>query len=195
MNPATMEALLTLLNSIHPLSEGLVSHLAQTLKTKTISKKQYLLRAGHTSRQICFIEKGLLRCFYEHGETEVSSWFMKEGDVIVSVESFFKQKPSYESIQALEETIVHYVSYDELQFIYKNFLEFNFVARVLAEHYYTLSEQRLYSMRMQRSHERYEHLFQQFPELILRVPSKYIASYLGVSEETLSRIKSKRSIS
>jgi hypothetical protein len=77
---------------------------------------------------------------------EVSSWFMKEGDVIVSVESFFKQKPSYESIQALEETTVHYISYDELQFIYKNFLEFNFVARVLAEHYYTLSEQRLYSI-------------------------------------------------
>jgi CRP/FNR family transcriptional regulator, anaerobic regulatory protein len=190
-----MESLFTLLNSIHPLSEGLVNHLAQTLKTKTISKKQYLLKAGHVSRQICFIEKGLLRCFYEQGETEVSSWFMKEGDVIVSVESFFKQKPSYESIQALEETMVHYINYDELQFIYKNFLEFNYVARVLTENYYTLSEQRLYSLRMQRSQERYEHLLQHFPQLILRVPSKYIASYLGISEETLSRIKSKKMIS
>ena len=195
MNPTTMEALFTLLNSIHPLSEGLVNHLAQTLKTRTIAKKQYLLRAGHISRQICFIESGLLRCFYEHGDTEVSSCFMKEGDVIVSVESFFKQKPSYESIQALEETTVHYISYDELQFIYKNFLEFNFVARVLAEHYYTLSEQRLYSLRMQRSQERYEHLIKNFPEIILRVPSKFIASYLGISEETLSRIKSKKIIS
>ena len=190
-----MEALFTLLNSIHPLSEGLVRHLTQTLKTRTIARKQYLLRAGHVSRQICFIESGLLRCFYEQGETEVSSWFMKEGDVIVSVESFFKQKPSYESIQALEETIIHYISYDELQFIYKNFLEFNFVARVLAEHYYTLSEQRLYSLRMQRSQERYEHLIKNFPEIILRSPSKYIASYLGISEETLSRIKSKKIIS
>ena len=72
-----MEALFTLLNSIHPLSDGLVNHLATTLKAKTISKKQYLLKAGHVSRQICFIESGLLRCFYEQGENEVCSWFMK----------------------------------------------------------------------------------------------------------------------
>ena len=81
MNPTTMEALFTLLTSIHPLSEGLVNHLAKTLRTKSISKKQYLLKAGHTSRQICFIEKGLLRCFYEQGEAEVSSWFMQRGKV------------------------------------------------------------------------------------------------------------------
>ena len=187
-----MNKLLMLLNSIYPLSQGIIDHLDQTVKTKTLCKKQYLLKAGHVSRQICFIEKGLLRCFYDQAEMEVSSWFMKEGDVIISVESFFKQKPSYESIQALDETVVHFIEYNELQFIYKNFLEFNYVARVLTENYYTLSEQRLYSLRMQRSQERYEHLLQNFPELILRVPSKYIASYLGISEETLSRIKAKK---
>jgi CRP-like cAMP-binding protein len=187
-----MNRLLTLLNSIYPLSQGIIEHLGHTIKTKTLCKKQYLLKAGHVSRQICFIEKGLLRCFYDQAEMEVSSWFMKEGDVIISVESFFKQKPSYESIQALDETVVHFIEYNELQFIYKNFLEFNYVARVLTENYYTLSEQRLYSLRMQRSLERYEHLLQNFPELILRVPSKYIASYLGISEETLSRIKAKK---
>jgi CRP-like cAMP-binding protein len=187
-----MNQLLTLLQSIHPLSDGLVDHLSQTLKTKTIAKKEYLLKAGHISRKICFIEKGLLRCFYDQGDNEVSSWFMKEGDVIVSVESFFKQKPSYESIQAIEETMVHYIEYNELQYIYKTYPEFNYVGRVLTENYYTLSEQRLFSIRMQRSQERYEYLLQNFPEFILRVPSKYIASYLGITEETLSRIKSKK---
>lgn len=186
-----MDSLFTLLCSIHPLPEALVTHLTQTLKCKTVFKKQYLLKAGHVSRQICFIEKGLLRCFYEQGETEVCSWFMKEGDVIVSVESFFKQTASYESIQALEDTVVHYINYDELQFIYKNFPEFNYIGRVLTENYYTLSEQRLYSLRMQRSHERYEHLLQYFPELILRVPAKYLASYLGITEVTLSKIKAR----
>jgi CRP/FNR family transcriptional regulator, anaerobic regulatory protein len=190
-----MDAVLRFLNSIYPLSQSLIEHLITVLKTKQLAKRDYLLRAGHICQKICFIEKGLLRCFYEQGESEVSSWFMSQGDVIVSVESFFKQAPSYESIQALESTVIHYITYQELQFIYKNFLEFNFVARVLAEHYYTLSEQRLYSLRMQRSQERYEHLLKKFPELILRVPSKYIASYLGISEETLSRIKSKKIIS
>jgi len=191
MNPTTMEALFTLLTSIHPLSEGLVNHLAKTLRTKSISKKQYLLKAGHISRQICFIEKGLLRCFYEQGEAEVSSWFMKEGDVIISVESFFKQVPSYEIIQALEDCTVYYISYEQLMYAYMNFVEFNFVGRILTEKYYTLCEQRLYSLRMHKAVERYNDLLQNDPEIIQRVPSKYVASYLGISLETLSRVKSK----
>ncbi|HZH95185.1 MAG TPA: cyclic nucleotide-binding protein, partial [Flavisolibacter sp.] len=63
--------------------------------------------------------------------------------------------------------------------------------RVLLEKYYTLSEQRLYSLRMQRSRERYEYLLEHHPELVLRVPLKYLASYLGIQEETLSRIRSR----
>jgi len=61
---------------------------------------------------------------------------MKEGDVIVSVESFFSQKQSYESIQALEDCILYYITYDELQFVYNHFPEFNFIGRVLVEKYY-----------------------------------------------------------
>lgn len=75
--------------------------------------------------------------------------------------------------------------------MYKTYPELNFIARVLTEKYYVLSEQRLYSLRKKRARERYEYLIDNFPELIQRVPSKYLASYLSVSEETLSRIKSK----
>ncbi|MEJ7676832.1 MAG: hypothetical protein WKG06_02925 [Segetibacter sp.] len=124
-------------------------------------------------------------------QKEVSSWFMREGDLIISVESFFQQKPSYESIQALEDCTLLCIQYNELQDMYKTFYEMNFIARVLTEKYYTLSEQRLYSLRMQRAPERYKFLIDNFSELIKRVPSKYLSSYLSISEETLSRIKSK----
>jgi len=117
---------------------------------------------------------------------------MKEGDVIISVESFFKQIVSYENIQAVEECVVYYIYYNELQYIYGHFPEFNFIGRVLIEKYYALSEQRLYSIRMQRGHDRYQYLLDHFPELIQRLPSKYIASYLSITEETLSRIRSKK---
>jgi CRP/FNR family transcriptional regulator, anaerobic regulatory protein len=63
---------------------------------------------------IWFIEKGMLRCFYMLEDKEVSSWFMKEGDVTVSVESFFRQTISYESIQALEDSTVHYITFHTL---------------------------------------------------------------------------------
>jgi CRP-like cAMP-binding protein len=117
---------------------------------------------------------------------------MKEGDVIISIESFFLQKPGYEYIQALEECEVYYIEYDELQQFYRDFPEFNATGRILTEKYYCQSEQRLYSMRMQRAPERYAYLQEHQPELLQRVASKYIASYLGLTEVTFSRIKNRK---
>ena len=187
-----MEALLNFLNGIHPLSDGLQNYLFEILKTKELKKKDFLLKAGHVCRNVCFIEKGLLRCFYTKADAEVSSWFMKEGDVIISIESFYQQKESYESIQAIEDSIVYFISYTELNYIYKTFPEFNFIGRVLTEKYYTLWAEQLYALRMQQATERYKWLMDHHPELILRVPAKYIASYLGIDETTLSKIKNVR---
>jgi CRP-like cAMP-binding protein len=184
-----MEELFAYLSTIHPLSEDLKDVLIQKLIPVTLRKKSYHLRKGQVCRTISFIQTGLVRCFYIKDDREVSSWFMKEGDVIVSVESFFKQQPSYESIQVLEDCEMLSLRYDDLQQIYRDHPEFNFVGRVLTEKYYTLSEQRLYSLRMQRASERYAHLMEHYPELIRRVPSTYISTYLGITLETLSRIK------
>ena len=186
-----MEKLLQFLQSIHPLSNGLLQHLTDNLSFKELNKKEYLLREGQICRNIYFIESGLLRCFYIRNEMEVSSWFMKEHDIIVSLESFFNQKPSCESIQAIECCSLHYISYDQLQFAYKHFPEFNFTARMLTEKYYAMSEQRLYAIRMQRAADRYAYLMENHPEIVLRVPSKFIASYLGITEVTLSALKGK----
>lgn len=186
-----MKEFFEILNSILPLSAALQQHLSTVLKSVTIERKDFLLQEGEICKSICYIEKGLVRCFYNRHSKEVSSWFMREGDLIISVESFFQQKPSYESIQALEDCTLLCIQYNELQDMYKTFYEMNFIARVLTEKYYTLSEQRLYSLRMQRAPERYKFLIDNFSELIKRVPSKYLSSYLSISEETLSRIKSK----
>lgn len=116
---------------------------------------------------------------------------MKEGDVIISVESFYHQKESYEAIQALEDSTLHYITYAELQYIYKTFPEFNFIGRVLTEKYYGLCERRAYSLRMQRSQQRYEYLLENHPELILRVPAKDLASYLGITKVTMSKLRAR----
>ncbi len=184
-----MDQFLQSLNQIHPLPKELLKLLELNLETLVFPKKSFLLKQGQVCKNICFIEKGLARCFYVKEDREVSSWFMKEGDLIISVESFFKQRPSYENIQALEECVVFSFDYNTLQALYLQFPEFNFIGRVLTEKYYALSEQRLYSLRMQRAAERYAHLMDHFPEIIQRVPSTFIASYLGITLETLSRIK------
>jgi CRP-like cAMP-binding protein len=186
-----MEILLAFLNGVHSLSEDLTDYLKQHVRIKEIYKKDMLLKAGHVCRHIYFIEKGLLRCFYHKGNSEISSWFMKEGDLMVSIESFYRQKESYESIQALEDCTLHYVDYNELHYIYKTFPEFNYIGRELTQHYHILWTQQLYGLRMQTSQERYDWLLQHHSELILRVHAKHLASYLGITEVTLSKIKSR----
>jgi CRP-like cAMP-binding protein len=187
-----MEELLLFLNSIHPLNPNTQDYLIEKLKWIEVPKKNFILKEGHICFNIYFINTGLLRCFYTKEDKEISSWFMKEGDVIISVESFFNQLESKENIQALEDCLLFYVSYDELQYAYKNFPDFNTIGRILTQKYYQLSEQRLYSLRMQRAVERYLFLVDHFPQIIQRVPLKYIASYLGITEETLSRIRAQR---
>jgi CRP-like cAMP-binding protein len=141
---------------------------------------------------MCFIKKGLLRAFYVKGENEVSSWFMKEGDICVSIESFYGQRPGYEYIQAIEDTQLYYLYYAELELIYQKFPEFNVIGRILTIKYLTLWSEQLYAIRMQNAKERYEWLLQFHPELIQRVPQKFIASYLDITPETLSKIRSER---
>lgn len=189
--PIAMTALLYYLQSIRPLSPGLYEHLQQIVKRKWVAPKEFLLTEGQVCEHVYFIHKGLLRCYAVQGAKEVCSWFMKEKDICVSVESWFRQQISRENIQALERTEVYFISHAELQHIYRVFPDFNFTGRLLTEKYYQLSEQRLIAMRLRRSHERYAWLLENFPDLLLRVPAKYLASYLGISEVMLSYIRSR----
>jgi CRP/FNR family transcriptional regulator, anaerobic regulatory protein len=187
-----IENVLSALQKIIPFSMELQEALLSTLKSKTFKKKDYLLTEGKVCNHIYFIESGMVRSFYLKDGKEICSWFMKEGDVIISVRSFFSRTPSNEYLQALENTMVHYVHYNELNEIYQRFPEFNIVGRILTEKYYQLSEERLYSMRKQSASERFEFLLKYHPEISQRVPRGHIASYLGVTLETLSRIHKKK---
>lgn len=187
-----MEQLFLFLDKVWPLPGALKEHLVRALRTKVFRRKEFLLKAGHVSRNIYFIERGLVRCFYHVAQKDISAWFMKEGDVVVSIHSFFLQTASAENIQALEETTVHYISYEELEDIYCRFLSFNVNGRKILTHYYCLSEQRAISMRSLKAKERYQFLLKHEPELLQRVPRKYLASYLGVTEATLSHINGRK---
>src|SRR3954447_17616767 len=99
-----MEELLEYLNSIYPLSINLRARLDDVLKEKVANKKELLLKQGQISKHIYFIKSGLIRCFYLKDSKEVSSWFMHDGDIIISVESFFMQKVSVENIQVLADS-------------------------------------------------------------------------------------------
>lgn len=184
-----MEEILSFLNSICPLSEALQQRLAELVKSKELAKRDILLNEGQISRAIYFIKKGIVRCYYKKDDVEVTAWLMKEGEVVVSVESFYDQKPSYEVLHALEDVEVLYITHHELEELYANFPEFNTIGRVLTIKYLKFWNRQLFSLRMKSARERYNYLAVNEPDLMERVPSKYLASYLGMTEVTFCNMK------
>ena len=184
--------LLHILNSVHPISEKLKLELNKKLHKKAVKKKEFILIEDEICKNIYFIQSGFFKAFHLQNGKEIVQWFMKENDFIISVNSFYKQVPSYEFIQATESSIVHFISYNDLQALYKVFTEFNITGRILTEYYYALSEERLFSMRKQKAEDRYNFLLEVHPEIIQNANRTDIASYLGISLETLSRMKRRK---
>ncbi len=190
----TKEDLIESLHRIYPLSDPLREHLDGLLKTRQLKKKEMLLKAGRICECVYFIGKGLVRAYYlKNGDGEaISSWFMKEGDVIFSVESFYDQAPCHEYLQCLEDSTLFYISYKELQSIYRHFAEFNFISRVLTEKYYKQLAQRVREMGRQKAGDRYHYLLRYHPELLSRVPLTMLCSFLGITRRTLTRIRERK---
>lgn len=184
--------LIQLLNSIVPLSEGLLEFLENRLETRKYEPGELLLKEGQVSSFIAFVEKGIVRSYYYKDGEKITSWFMKEGDVIISVASFFSQTPSNEIIEALEPVIINAISYADLQYAYIHFPEFNICGRVLTEKYYVMSEERLYMLRKRTSKEKYFYLLDKHPDIMQRARLGDIATFIGVNLETLSRIRSEK---
>lgn len=171
------------------MSEPLQLHLGNVLKKRTLKPQEHLLKEGEINNIVCFITKGLLHCYIDEENRKVSTWFMKEGDVIFSVESFYLQIPSYEAIVAMEESEVYYITKQELNHINKTYLEFNFIGRELTEKYYMQWVKLANTIRSRSAQKRYQWLLGAHPDLMLRVPGKDLASFIGVTDSTYSHSK------
>ena len=182
-----MKPVIEFLEGIHPLSEGLKMYLFEHLTLQTIQKRHKLLKPGHISGRIYFVVKGLFRCYVKRGDKEICKWFMREGDVVISVNSFFNQVCSTETIESLEECIVLSITYAELQEGYRLYPELRYIGQKLTEKYYCLSEVRADDLRMKGVEELYNDWVRQYPDLVERVPGNDLASYFGVSFQTLWR--------
>jgi CRP-like cAMP-binding protein len=179
---------ISFLGQVHPLSDTVVERLRLTLKREEYKKKSFLLEEGQMSNRVYFIEKGLVRVYYLKDGIELCSGLLAEGGVVISVASFFNRMRSNEYIQALEDISVYYITFEELETLYREVPEFNVVGRKLITAYYVMSEERNFMLRRHSAPEKIAYFQQHFGHLLARVPRKDIASYLGVTLETLSRL-------
>ena len=187
-----MQVLLHHITNIYRLSEEALDALSSGFKKVEMSKGEFLLQEGSVCRNMYFLEQGCLRGFYLLEEKEITHWFAFENDFVTSFHSFITRKPSVENLQLLEDSILWQISYDSLHDLYDRFPEIERLGRMTCEKYYIRLEERYVNSQFKTAAERYQDLLNTNPLLLQRFSLGYIASYLGISQETLSRIRGKK---
>jgi CRP-like cAMP-binding protein len=156
-----------------------------------LPKNELLISAGKVCRHLYFLQQGAARGLYHSEEKEITHWFAFEHDFVISFHSFITGQPAVENIQLLEGSILWSISKEKLLQLFNEHHEIERLVRIAYEKYYIRLEERFVNAQFKTASERYTDLVQQMPHIIERVPLGYIASYLGISQETLSRIRSR----
>lgn len=162
-------------------------------RSKTTKRNEVLLEEGCVCPYMYFVNKGCLRVYLmDRNGKESTRFLISEGRFGTAFPSFILQEPSQAYIQSIGPSEVLFLTYHDFRKLPDILPEWEKLYRINLEYDYIASIKRIESLITMSARERYELLMQNNPELIKRLPSKIIADYLGISQETLSRLKSKR---
>ena len=176
----------------YPVSDATIKELESYLTPCSFPKKYQLIKEGIYCKYAYFIEKGIIRAYWVVDGEEYTTSFGTEGGIVFSMDELYYDKKSEEYVETLEEVQAYRISITDLKYLFETNLELCNWGRIIHQNEYR---------RLHRSHkerlslpakERYEEFQKQFPEICRKVSLKYIASYLGITLSTLSRLRSKR---
>jgi CRP-like cAMP-binding protein len=179
------------LDQIATISDADWEFFTSKLQRRMIPKKNVFLKINDTENYISFIESGVVRLYMpkENPDKEITFGFSFENQFISAYDSFLTRKPSAYQLQALTETRLLSITYDDLQDVYKTTQIGNLIGRLTAERLFLLKSKREQNLLNLSAEERYVRLFKERPELLKVIPLKYISSYIGVTAQALSRIR------
>lgn len=166
-----------------------VDTLGSILVPLKFQKGETILEEGKVCRALYFVEKGMVRQYYYKNKKDVTEHFSFEGRIVFCIESFLKQEPSRLIVEALENTTLYAIPYDELHNLMVRNQEMEMLYRKILEHVAISSQEHADSQRFENAAERYDRLLREKPEIILRAPMVHIASFLQMTPETLSRVR------
>lgn len=184
--------ILQMVNYFHPVSKAIESYIIKHTFPCAIKRGKNLINQGEICDKIYFIKKGALRAFVKEGKKDLTTWITVENEIVTAITSFNSQIPAIENIQAIEDCELLSMNYNDLQNLYTQFPEYNIVGRKIYEKYYWDAEIRALIARLSKAEKKYEYFLKVHSNLSNRVPLKHIASYLGISLETLSRIRGQK---
>lgn len=184
-----MQNLIGLFASLHPLSQYSKDLLAANFEEQQYKKGEIILDFKQVCHHLHFIRKGLVRTYFLEDGEKITDCFGSDNEVINSMHSFIDQTPSIVAIEALEETTLLSISYEALQNLYVKSQEINSLGRIILEKNYIALQAHHRLFKTKTAGWLYKQLITDYPTLVSRVSLGHIASYLGISKEQLSRIR------
>ena len=187
-----MKNIINKIREVYPISDESLQALQANMQLRLYPKETYIVESGVTDRLVYFIEEGVTRSVFYHDGEETTTWFSKEGDITFGMDSLYYQQPSIESIETLTDCKMYVIHISKLNQLYETHIDIANWGRILHQDgHKELSH--LFVDRLQLSPmERYERFNQNYPGLINRIKLKYVASFLGISIYTLSRVRAKK---
>lgn len=178
-----------IIQSICPLPAPSLARFESCCRERRYPKGTWLYKQGVKASSIFFIKEGLVRALARRGRKEITFWFGMDGEVAFPIQSVFSGTTEYAGIEVLDDTVVYEVRLEHLQQLYTTDLHMANWGRKYAEYACIVAEKLFIANRFRTARERYEELITTQPEIIRRVPLGIVASYLGISQVSLSRIR------
>lgn len=184
----------TFIQRINPLSKDILEEVTLHLQHLEYPKNYFLLKQGRPCKYIWFLVQGAVRYFYTDEDGKDSNvWFSLDTDIITDAPSFVSQKPSNDSIQLVEDSELYAIERNSLYSLLQKHHSFALWYISLVEKNYVYQiEERISDLQFLNAKQRYEKLLAQFPNISNRISLGHIASYLNITQETLSRIRAGR---
>ncbi len=175
-------------DNIHKISPQAKEALEQIIYVKSYSKNDIIQDIGSRCKTIYFVKKGCARIFYYKNGNDITEHFAFENELIVRAESLFTGKPTSKGIQAIDQTHIIGINSDSLLKLYDHYHDIERLFRLLFEKEYVNTVKRIESLQFESAKERYTELLDT-TDYVQKIPLKYIATYLGITQVSLSRIR------
>lgn len=189
MSKTEIDNLKSNISQLMPMSESQAEVFLSGMQIRSFEKGEIILEAGKTERYLSIVIRGLTRhCILKNGE-DISFDFSFKDEFNSSYASFVQKQPSQFFIEALQPTVLASFSYDFLHGLYENYPASNLFGRIAIEDYFVLREKRELSLLTDNATERYKSLLEEQPIYVKQIPLKYLATYLNIKPESLSRIR------
>lgn len=187
-----MATLFSFLKTLQPLSVKAESDLLGLCLIRKFEKNQEIQAIGATCKTIYFMISGVGRIYYLKDGVEVTEYFAFPNELIIRAESLFTQSPSKKAIQVLEDSLVVSIPAEPLFRLFEQHHELERLFRKLIQQAYVETLKRLENIQFLTAQERYEKLIEEKPELIHKISLKHVASFLGITQVSLSRIRGQK---